>query len=493
MDLLNDWTQVQAVDANTMITGLSLDSRLTGTGDLFFAMQGLHSHGIEFCHEAIANGAAAIAWELDAEIKPENLPSSVSCIPISDLHQKFGFIASRFYHSPSEHMNVMGVTGTDGKTSVSQFIAQTFNHLNMPCGVIGTLGYGMYPNLGTASHTTPDAIRIQSLLHEFEMTKANCAVIEASSHGLKQGRLNGVAMNTAVFTNLGRDHMDYHPSLDDYADSKRILFQTPNLKHAVINIDDKFGCNLANELAGKINLVSYACDSAQTDQGSYIYADEILTINGKTKIRLSSSWGDSSIETNLYGKFNVSNLLATLGVLLVNGCGLKDAVEAVSAVHTVPGRMQTVTGSHEAPTVIVDFAHTPQALINVLQVLREQCDGKVWCVFGCGGDRDAGKRKLMASAVEQYSDYAIVTDDNPRTEDPERIAQNIISGFSAAAKYTLIHDRQKAIAHAINSAACEDTVLVAGKGHEAVQLINNRSVPFDDKAIAQTYLDHYQQ
>lgn len=493
VDLLEGWAQVQAIYANTMISGLSLDSRSTKPGDLFFAMQGMQKHGLEFCQDAIANGAAAIAWEPGPGVKQDSLPSSIPCIKITDLQQQIGAIAQRFYHDPSAHVNIIGVTGTDGKTSVSQFIAQAFNQLKVPCGIIGTLGYGVYPELGAATHTTPDAICIQALLKLFFEKEISYVVIEASSHGLKQGRLNSVAVDTAVFTNLGRDHLDYHPSLEDYGSSKRILFQMPNLENAVINIDDEFGYRLANELSKDVNVVTYSYGNYQPDLGSYIYAEKISFTQKMTKIEVCSSWGNSTIETKLYGKFNVSNVLAAMGALLVSGCSFKDTIKAITSVHTIPGRLEPVNGINDVPTVIVDYAHTPQALINILQVLREQCLGKLWCVFGCGGDRDPGKRKLMAKAVEQFANFAVVTDDNPRSENPAAIAQQVISGFSSSANYSLIHDRRRAIAYAINSAASDDTVLIAGKGHEAVQIINDAYVPFDDKKIATIYLQKYNQ
>lgn len=490
-DLLEGWAQVQASDANIMIAGLSLDSRLTKKGDLFFAIQGLHRHGLEFCQQAIARGAVAIAWEQGHEERRKKLPDSVPSIVVPSLRHKLGFIARRFYHNPSAHIGVIGVTGTDGKTSVSQFIVQVFNQLRISCGVIGTLGYGIYPSLKSSVHTTPDATCVQALLNHFVEKEISYTVIEASSHGLKQGRLNGVMVDTAVFTNLSRDHMDYHQSLKDYGSSKRILFQTPSLKNAVINIDDKFGYQLARELGQRVNIVTYSYNNFCPSLGSYIYAKKIHSIHKITKIELDSSWGSAVVETRLFGKFNVSNVLATIGALLVSGCSFKDIIKAISSVGTIPGRMEAITGVNDVPTVIIDYAHTPQALGSVLQALREQSVGKIWCVFGCGGNRDPGKRRLMARAVEQFADYAIVTNDNPRSEDPERIAREVIIGFSSSANYSLIPERRQAIEYAINSAAREDTVLIAGKGHEAVQIVNNEYIPFDDRKVAKMYLQNY--
>ena len=392
-------------------------------------------------------------------------------------------------------MNVIAVTGTDGKTSVSQFIAQALQQLNSGCGVIGTLGYGVYPNFEAASHTTPDAVRVHGLLHDFYLDEVKNVVLEASSHGLSQSRLNGVEIDTAVFTNLGRDHMDYHQSMDDYFKSKRILFQSENLKNAVINTDDEYGVRLAKEFSSQVNVVSYSIKpNAKFDDKNivnYIHAINIQTKAGETSFEIDSSWGGAVVKTNLLGKFNISNLLAVMGALLVSDIEFDDAVKVISTLRTVPGRMELIAKEAtvgDVPTVVVDYAHTPQALMSVLKVLREQCEGKLWCVFGCGGNRDQGKRKLMAQAVEQFADVAVVTNDNPRFEDPEKITDEIVAGFSSTSNYLLLHDRKNAIEYAIQHADENDVVLVAGKGHEAVQIIKHEHLPFDDKKIASNAL-----
>jgi len=495
--LLKDWAAIQSTN-EIMITGLSINSNTTQAGDLFLAVQGLNSHGLKFAGSAIANGATAIAWEANEATEQvdelvTDLEKKVSCVPVANLQKHSSAIAQRFYQHPSEKLNLIGVTGTDGKTSVSQFIAQALLSLNQTCAVIGTLGYGVYPDLGPATHTTPDAIRMQELLHDFVQQGTKHAVIEASSHGLSQGRLSNVAMDTAVFTNLGRDHMDYHISLQAYGEAKRILFAMPSVKNAVINVDDEFGQRLANEFASSLNLITYATQDLRqhknTQSGSYIVAKNTLVEKTVTTIELDTSWGQATVQISVLGGFNVSNVMAVMGALLASGYKFEKVIEVIPSLHTVAGRMQAVNNADESmPTVIIDYAHTPQALQNVLQSLQQHCSAKLWCVFGCGGDRDSGKRALMAQAVEQFATHAIVTDDNPRTEDPNAITDQIISGFSAEAKYTLIHDRKEAIEYAIRHAAAEDVVLVAGKGHEAVQIVNNEHLPFDDKEIASAYL-----
>lgn len=495
--LLKGWATLQENITATAITGLSLDGRLTHKGDLFFALQGLQQHGLKYSQQAITNGASAVAWEVSELIGENDLSNSIPHVAIDDLQNKLGLICQRFYHNPSAEMNVIAVTGTDGKTSVSQFISQALHQLKQPCGVIGTLGYGIYPDFSQASHTTPDAVRMHGLLHDFTLNKINHVVVEASSHGLSQGRLNGVEVDTAVFTNLGRDHMDYHQSIDDYFKAKRLLFLSPKLKNAVLNIDDEAGAQLADEFSNSLQLISYSINSNKTHAGSYINAENIKSVNGGTHFEIDSSWGKAEVTTRLIGKFNISNLLAVAGALLASEIEFEKVIKIIAAIQTVPGRMEFITpvinsDENTLPVVVVDYAHTPQALINVLKVLREQCDGKLWCVFGCGGNRDQGKRKLMAEAVEKYADVAVVTDDNPRFEDPEKITNEIVSGFSStfsgSPNYSLIHDRKQAIEYAIKHARAKDFVLIAGKGHEAVQIINHDHLPFDDKKIAREVL-----
>ncbi len=490
--LLKGYVTLQEHYSAISVNGLSVDSRTTSSGELFFALQGLQQHGLQYSQQAVDKGAAAMVWESSPKVSKQDLPEHIVCIEIADLQNKLGLISQRFYDDCSLHMHVIGVTGTDGKTSVSQFIAQALQNLKLSCGVIGTLGYGVYPKYNDASHTTPDVIKTHSLLHNYYINNVKHAVIEASSHGLTQGRLVGVNFNTAVFTNLGRDHMDYHDSMEDYENAKRKLFQSKNLENAVINVDDDFGLRLANEFSDKLNVVTYSiqADSAQSD--SFIKAVNIKYAQDNTSFEIISSWGEAKLTTQLVGNFNVSNLLAVLGVLLVKGVLFADAIRAVESMKTVAGRLEFITDSKASsklnPCVVIDYAHTPQALANVLRVLRDQCAGKLWCVFGCGGNRDQGKRTLMAEAVERYADVAVLTDDNPRFEDPKAITSEVQQGFSESYSYSLIHDRRDAISYAIQHASHEDIVLIAGKGHEAVQIIKGKQFPFDDKKIAHEVL-----
>ena len=361
-ELLKDWSILQTDCATTPISGLSLDSRSITQGDLFFALQGLQHHGLSYSRQAIENGAAAVCWESSKEITTnEQLPEQFPCVEIENLQHKLGFIGQRFYHNVSSQMDVVGVTGTDGKTSVSQFIAQALKSLGFSCGVVGTLGYGVYPEYADASHTTPDAIRIHRLLYEFYQHDVKHAVIEASSHGLKQGRLNGVEINTAVFSNLGRDHMDYHPTQEDYGNAKRMLFQSDKLENAVINIDDPFGNQLAKEFSNSLNLISYSIQASRELKNNFINALNINTSVGETCFDIETSWGSASIDSSLVGRFNVSNILAVLGLLLTKGIEFNSAVQAVSDLKTVPGRMEFILFGRAFPAVVIDYAHTPQA------------------------------------------------------------------------------------------------------------------------------------
>ena len=379
-DLLKDYVTLQEEYSLISVTGLSIDSRSTQAGDLFFALKGLQQHGLLHSQQAIDNGAVAIAWESSDEIKLQDIPKELPCIEIDNLQTKLGLIGQHFYTDVSKHMHVIGVTGTDGKTSVSQFIAQALHSLNATCGVIGTLGYGIYPNYKQASHTTPDALTTHGLLYNYNTDGAKHAVIEASSHGLVQGRLNGVNINTAVFTNLGRDHMDYHTSVEAYGEAKKLLFKTTDLQHAVINVDDEFGQKLASEFSDQLNMITYSIYGNSKQSDNYIKAKNIKFSVGETSFEISSNWGHASVTTKLVGSFNVSNALAVMAALLANGIDFEHAVTAVQSMQTVPGRMEfidPIAAQKKSPTVVVDYAHTPQALDNVLKVLRAQCVGKL--------------------------------------------------------------------------------------------------------------------
>jgi len=473
-ELLAGLTDVAVAD--TEITGLALDSRRVQAGDLFVALPGTCTEGHRFIEAAVAAGAVAVL--VDATKLAGLADVAVPCLALENLKDKLGGIAERFYGSPCKEMFVVGVTGTNGKTSCSHFIAQALHETTAPAAVIGTLGNGLVDQLETATHTTPDAISLHALLRRLVDTGAKSVAMEVSSHGLEQGRVAGVGFDLALFTNLSRDHLDYHGDMAAYGRAKARLFQLPGLKCAVINADDAFGQTLLDALPESVERVVYSLDD--TCRGEDHVCGEIIS-QGRDGLLLEvrTPWGEGRLHSSLLGRFNAANLLAVLSVLLLKGMGLETALERLSRLNTVPGRMERFGGVAKQPLVVVDYAHTPDALEQVLVTLREHCGAKLWCVFGCGGDRDAGKRPQMGSIAVRYADQIILTDDNPRHEDPAGIIKDIAAGIKGG-EFMQLPDRAEAIHYAISQAAANDVVLVAGKGHEDYQQVGDEKRPFSD-------------
>ncbi|MEO7557797.1 MAG: UDP-N-acetylmuramoyl-L-alanyl-D-glutamate--2,6-diaminopimelate ligase [Gammaproteobacteria bacterium] len=494
--LLADMVTVEAV-CERDIHGLSLDSRSTRPGDLFLACRGTLAHGQEFIDAAIKAGAVAVAYELNtdatdaaqagnADIRAR-LP--VPLFGIANLSQQMGLIADRFYRHPSGELQVIGVTGTNGKTSISHFLAQALSAgPNTPrCGIIGTLGNGLYGNVAMGSHTTPDALTLHALLDGMRNQGALSVVMEASSHGLEQGRVNHVAFDTAIFTNLSRDHLDYHLTMAAYAAAKRRLFQMPGLKKAVINADDAFGRELLSVLPATVRALAYGFAPLHPElrNRAGVWGSNVqLSMNG-FEMDVSSPWGEGRLCSPLLGRFNAANLLAVLGVLLLNGIPLAEALRRAAEINTIPGRMERFSAPGK-PLVVVDYAHTPDALAQVLSTLREHLTrgARLWCVFGCGGERDRGKRPLMGAMAEEFADYVVITDDNPRHEDPLGIITDILAGLANPDGVYIQRLRAQAIAFAITYARPGDIVLIAGKGHESHQYIGAQKFPFSDRQHA---------
>lgn len=476
-----------------IITGLSEDSRYVSTGNLFFARRGIKKDGREFIASAIEKGAAVVLVEADN--KPGTAHTNGNNVPIiavKDLAQVIGLIAARFYDDPSKDLKIIGITGTNGKTTCAHFIAQGLHLSGENCGIIGTLGNGFYQQLQPGSHTTPDAIAIQRLLAEFRNQGAKYVAIEVTSHALTQGRVNGVDIDIAVLTNLTRDHLDYHGNIASYAAAKRSLFSKPGVQYAILNADDEFGRQWMDELTDKMPVFSYSLSSHQPESVAlnnhkiYVHHAQLDT-NGITA-SLHTPWGDGVLHNpKLTGRFNLSNLLAVVGVLGILGIPLETILSRMAELRGVPGRMETFGGGTQ-PLVVIDFAHTPDALEQVLQALVEYKQGTLWCVFGCGGDRDRGKRPLMGKIAEQYADQLVITDDNPRHEDPRQIVTEIFQGLEQPNKAVIEHDRRRAIEHAISCAQPNDVVLVAGKGHETYQIIGDNKEPFNDALEVQKIL-----
>ena len=480
-DLLNGYFSDDKLKKIT-IKGLSLDSRNIKPGDLFFAVSGEKVNGVEFINNAIESGAAAVLWETNGDADAikinwrttaENI--DVPIIAVSDLTQLVGEFASRFYLNPSDSISVCGITGTNGKTSCADFIAQMLS-IDTPCGLLGTLGKGLYPDLEETGFTTPDAISCHQWLADIQLLQAGYAVMEVSSHALIQGRVNGIHFNSAVFTNLSRDHLDFHGDMASYINAKLKLFKFPGLKNAVINVDDEAGRNIADELAGNIRCIRYGLDKTYSPD---VYGSDVNLDQNGLSMTVSTPWGEGQLTSPVIGDFNASNLLAVLSVMLVQGIEFTDALKRLTAIKSVAGRMQRFGGG-ESPLVIVDFAHTPDALEQVLNSLRQHTQRNLWCVFGCGGDRDKGKRPLMGSIAEDKADYVVLTNDNPRSEAAEKIINDIQSGMKGNKNISIEGDRHNAIHFAITRAKAGDVVLIAGKGHENYQLIGDKKYPFDD-------------
>ncbi len=477
--------------ADVEISGLATDSRSVRPGDLFLASQGLQVHGLDHVEQALQQGAAAVVWEPVADPRINSIATSLAlpAVAVAGLAQKTGVIADRFYAHPSRELHVIGVTGTDGKTSVSHFIAQALSTEHQPCGLLGTLGYGIYGALQTPTHTTPDALRLHAEFAELRDKGVKNVVMEVSSHALHQQRTAGVDFNTAVLTHLSRDHLDYHGSIEAYAEAKRRLFESAGLGCAVVNVTDGFGRQLAADLKHRLRVIAWQgrpWDVARS-YPDWIELRSVRALEKGIALELESSWGPATFATGLLGGFNAENLLAALGALLASGLSLQAAVERLARVKTVAGRME-LFARPGAPRVVVDYAHTPHALETALQALRPHCTGELICVFGAGGDRDRGKRPQMGALAERYADRVVLTSDNPRSEDPGSIIDQIVQGFEQPQRAVRISDRSAAIASAIREAAADDLVLVAGKGHEDYQQTGSQRLAFSDRARVQDVL-----
>ncbi|MBK9132257.1 MAG: UDP-N-acetylmuramoyl-L-alanyl-D-glutamate--2,6-diaminopimelate ligase [Gammaproteobacteria bacterium] len=476
-----------AVDAGNdpEIAGLETDSRRVLPGDLFLACAGGHAHGAEYIDAAVRAGARAVVYEPDARVSPSLLePRGVPLVGVAGLGHQLGVIAARFYEDPSRDMLVIGITGTNGKTSVCHYLAQALLRDGAPCGVIGTLGYGAYGALRAGAYTTPDAVTLQSELAAMRAAGIRRVVMEVSSHALEQERTRGVAFDGAIFTNLTRDHLDYHGDLTAYACAKQKLFLVPGLSYAVINEDDAFGRELLAGLARPIVGVRYGLDegAGREDGLRYVHGTVARRDLAGMELRIRSSWGDGVLNTALLGGFNASNLLAVLAMLLLMELPLEEALARLENLRAVPGRMERFErAAGPGPLVIVDYAHTPDALRQALQTLRPHCAGRLWCVFGCGGDRDRGKRPQMGAVAAHYADRIVVTSDNPRHEDPQAIIGEILAGVERAEDVARVPDRAAALRRAIESARPEDIILVAGKGHEDYQQVGDELLPFSDR------------
>ena len=466
------------------ISGLSLDSRVVEAGHLFIALVGAKQHGLEHINQVINKGACAVLFDPSGEGNrlAENI-TDIPLIPVENLGFVLGELAARFYGNPSSALDVIGITGTNGKTSCSQFLGQLLDD----CGIIGTLGWGEWKQLNKTVNTTPDALAVQQILAEFVKEKKQTVAMEVSSHGIDQGRVNGVYFKGAVFTNISRDHLDYHGSMEAYLAAKLKLLQAPGLRFVVVNLDDASCDEIIAAVPESLVVWGVSAKGKSVNSGESVIAEGIQhTLEG---IEFDVSWNGKSqhIKALLYGDFNAENLLCVLAVMLAMGQSLTEAANKVESIKPITGRMERCETKANELSVFVDYAHTPDALYRVLASLRKHSHQALWVVFGCGGNRDTGKRPQMGSIAEQWADRVIVTDDNPRFENNVEIANDVLAGCSSD-KVMLIQDRKQAIQHAITHAAENDCIVIAGKGHETYQEINGIQYPFNDKRIAEEAL-----
>ena len=482
-ELLQGFAAAPAIE----VQDISSDSRALKPGDLFLACGGARSHGLDYVADAVSAGVAAIAWDSStAEAPPAAV--GVPMIGVPDLAAHLGEIANRFYDRPAEHVRVIGVTGTNGKTTVAWLIAQCCELLGERCGYIGTLGSGVGEVAGGEGMTTPGTIELHRHLADFRDAGAGWAAIEVSSHALAQKRVDGVIFDTVLFTNLSRDHLDYHGSMQRYAETKARLFLDYPATHRIINLDSEFGTELASRCGHDAVTVSTRFDRVANGR-PFVFVRSVVAGGGGSNVRIASSWGDGKFHLPVPGDFNVANAIIVLAAMLQHGVPMSQACEALAGVSAPPGRMERVASADNLPAVYIDYAHTPEAIDVTLRALRQHCTGRLWCVFGCGGDRDAGKRPQMGRVAENRADRIVITHDNPRSESPTAIVDDILQGLKSADSATVIEDRAAAIGWVIDHAQPNDVILVAGKGHEDYQLIGSDRIDFSDYGAALANLD----
>ncbi len=464
------------------VQGLDLDSRAIEPGAAFVALRGAQRHGIAFAAQARARGASAVLFEPPL---PDGEAAPADAIAVPELRRHLGAIADRFYGSPSQALVVIGVTGTNGKTSTVQLVAQALDRLGRRAGSIGTLGAGLVGRIEPGERTTPDVIAVHRLLAGLRKAGASHVAMEVSSHALDQGRVDGVVFDIGVFTNLTRDHLDYHGTMQAYGEAKARLFERP-LRAVVINLDDAFGRELFERHARTLRCIGMSAGGAAE---ATLRAERLAFSPHGLAFDLVEGGHSARIESPLLGRFNVDNLLAVAGVLRALDVPFADVAGVLPTLQPVAGRMNRRGGDAGRPLAVVDYAHTPDALVQALSSLRAHTPGRLMCVFGCGGERDRGKRAQMAAAAEAGADRVLVTDDNPRGEDGDAIVADILAGFERPAAVRVQRDRARAIAEAIALAQAGDTVLVAGKGHEPYQEIGAERRPFDDLAQVEQALE----
>jgi UDP-N-acetylmuramoyl-L-alanyl-D-glutamate--2,6-diaminopimelate ligase len=484
------------VPAELCVSDVTLDSRSVSRGALFLACRGGTRHGLEFAQDAVARGARAVLYEGEEAAWP-GLESEIFVAAVPHLSRHVGVIADRFFGSPAQALTVAGITGTNGKTTCAWLLAQALQICTRRAAFMGTLGFGVPPKLTPTQHTTCDAVSIHRQFAALRQLGAECVSMEVSSHAIEQHRVAAVRFETAAFTNLTRDHLDYHGTMQAYGATKARLFTWPQLAHRVINVDDPFGAQLAAQPSrARLIITSRQTTDVRAGGGradratlaalhdaAFVRASRVTRDSAGLRIAVESSWGPGELAVPLIGDFNVDNVLTVLAVLLAWNVPLSQALAALGACRPPSGRMEVFGGADGRPLAIVDYAHTPDGLTKALTAARAHCRGRLRVVFGCGGDRDPGKRPMMGRIAGELADEAIVTDDNPRTEDPAKIIAAVLAGFAGPHVPRVEHDRAVAIRTALQHSAPEDVVLVAGKGHEDYQIYGTVRRPFSDQAI----------
>jgi len=457
--------------ADTPIVGLQLDSRRIRPGELFLAVPGEVHDGRQFIEQAVAGGAVAVAAEAPVAGFVDAIP--VPLVEVPELRFEVGHLAARFYDHPSHGLHMIGVTGTNGKTTTSRLVAQLGRSMGRSFGVIGTLGATLGNGVTGSGNTTPDLVSLQRQLSDWRDAGVFGVSMEVSSHALVQGRVNGVEFETAVYTNLSHDHLDYHGDMDAYSRAKMQLFSTEGLRNAVLNLDDDYAPRVRSVVAEGARILTYSASGGPAD----VRVENPVFGDGGVSAVLCTPWGSGHFTSPLPGDFNLANLAAAVTALALAGEELASILEMIPTLQPVPGRMQTVPNDLGLQ-VIVDYAHTPDALEQVLLALRPHVSGALVTVFGCGGDRDRHKRQVMGRVASHLSDRVVVTSDNPRSEKPGDILRDIETGCSG--DYLLVEDRAEAIDLAIGMAHSGDCIVIAGKGHEDYQIVDGERLPFSD-------------
>ncbi len=469
-----------------MVKNITGNSREAKQEALFIALKGTQTHGIDFAIDAVKSGASVVLYDSFDAYCQQRIPLlqkqvKAHWLGIEHLSRLSGDIVSRFYDEPGRNLTIIGVTGTDGKTSVSHLLSQALTRLGYSVGSIGTLGYGVDNEFKNTVHTTPDSVALQSYLHEFLQRDCQYVVMEVSSHALHQYRVNGCQFDMAVLTNLGRDHLDYHKDVEQYAAAKARLFHDFDLSARVLNADDAFGQSLFASTKDS-RVVRYSAKTGSEKEAEVRLLSREITDHGQD-IVASTPLGEIRAHTQLMGDFNIDNTLACMSSLISLDYNRDEINHALADLKPIPGRMEKFSGDQKLPTVVIDFAHTEQALRACLVTSRAHTRGKLWCVFGCGGDRDPGKRADMGRVAEQLADHVVVTDDNPRTEPAEQIVNQILIGMNNPDKASVVHSRLAAIEFALSQANGDDLVVIAGKGHEQEQIIGTERHPFSDRHV----------